>query len=60
MEKKIDRFDNHNYILEENRILSEEKITGGSRSGILTYIYLGNQVIGFNYNGTNYFFQKSL
>ena len=49
----------HRYICDGTRIL-EEIITGGSYTGTLTYIYLGNQVIGFNYNGNNYFFHKNL
>ena len=49
----------HRYICDGTRIL-KEIITGGSYAGTLTFIYLGNQVIGFNYNSNNYFFQKNL
>ena len=49
----------HRYVCDGTRIL-KEIITGGSYAGTLTFIYLGNQVIGFNYNSNNYFFQKNL
>jgi RHS repeat-associated protein len=46
---------NITYTLDGNKILRE---TDGTKT--LTYYYGNSGVIGFNYNGTNYFYEKNL
>lgn len=49
----------HKYTLYKDRILSEN-IKGGTHEGIINYIYLGNEVVGFVYKGKKYIYQKNL